>query len=87
MTFARLNTKMWKEMDPPFVGINATVEQHSAFRPLIELLLGNDGGRWDEADILQHASNFIDHFLTHSRLLKMVDDAGVWVCIYLHKVN
>ena len=87
LTFARLNTKMWKEMDPPFMSVNITVEQHAVIRPLIEPLLSQDGGHWDEADILQHASNFIDNFVVHSCPLKIADDAGVWVCIYLHKVS
>ena len=89
LTFARLNTKMWKEMDPPFMSVNITVEQHAVVRPLIERLLHRrpDGGRWDEGDILSHASKFIDHFLENNRPLKIADDAGVWVCIYLHKVS
>ena len=87
LTFARLNTKMWKEMEPPFMSVNITVKQHAVVRPLIEQLLRPNSGRWDETDIIQHASKFIDHFLENNRPLKIADDAGIWVCIYLHKVS
>ena len=84
--FARLNNEMWCEMDPAHMSMNMTVEQHALVRPLLEQVLKPPHGNWDEAKILEHASEFIGRFEERNLPLKVMDDCGVWVCIYLHKV-
>ena len=77
---------MWSEMDPAHMSLNMTVEQHALVRPLLEQVLKRPHGNWDEAEILEHASKFIGSFEEDNLPLKVMDDIGVWVCIYLHKV-
>ena len=68
-------------MDPPYMSLNLTVKQHALVRPLLEEAFNLP----DKTEIIEHASEYLNSFVDEHRPLRITDDVGVWICIYLHK--
>ena len=86
IAFRWANGKVWREMNPPYMSLNTTVEQHAVYRPIIHELL-RPNNKWTEEDIIESASAFLDSIITSTKPLRIKDDILLWVAIYLHKVS
>ena len=80
----RLNSKIWKDENPPYMSLNMTVDQHVKIRPILDSLFGPKGN-WNSSEILDHATKYLNSFIDAKKSLKIPEGLSVWVCIYIHK--
>ena len=83
----RMNSKMWEDLSLPFMSLNASVENHAKLRSFLDKHLGS-GGNWNENDIFNHVSDYLDSFINNGIVnqFRIAEDIFAWTTTFLHKV-
>ena len=62
-----------------------TVEQHAIVRPIYDKIL-KQGGNWNDKQIIDDASEFLDEIIKKGNSLKINEDLFIWSSMLNHKV-